>query len=541
MTKTNKSQLHVLLYLYLIIFFGTVFGQDDLGTINGFVDVETSNFKARFVRDAQVLASLKPIGDDFDFLPFDILGNRPRNGQYHWGDITYRYRTQGDKTWIDGDSSQQRKPIIALSQSNDVLAAADLSSTLPSGPLKVTREWLNLDGDLALRFNLSKTGNSTIEIGSLGFPAEFNSIFTHHHPAYAMVACSLSEPCIGMDSGQIRVTPIKGKGPALVVTALTVTNSPMEARNLLEWGYEGSWYGTQTFEAFYEWQVLTKAWAENEWAVQKAQPWNPPSSRELSPGSTLQFGVRFSVVPEGVRGFDKTVRKTGHPTVVSIPGYILPRDLLGRLFLQADSPVANISVDPQGSLCVALTKKAAYTLTPGEAAWGRARVTVTYRDGEVQTIHYYITKPAPETIQAMGHFLTTEAHFTDESDPFGRAPSIITYDCQSMSMVTQDPRAWVPGLSDEGGAGAYIAASVKQAIYPNDDEVRIIDEFVNNVVWGYIQQDDYAVRNSLFFYEPAEVPGFTYESFDWISWSSWNKDRSYATDRAYNYVPPSAA
>ncbi|KAG7038023.1 glycoside hydrolase family 43 protein [Colletotrichum scovillei] len=118
---------------------------------------------------------------------------------------------------------------------------------------------------------------------------------------------------------------------------------------------------------------------------------------------------------------------------------------------------------------------------------------------------------------------------------------MITYDCQSMSTVTQDPRAWVPGLSDEGEAGAYVAATVKQAIYPDADEARILDAFVDNVVWGNIQHDDYAVRNILFFYEPAEVPEFTYEEFDWTSWSSWNKGRSYAADRAYNYVHPSAA
>ncbi|KAI3536084.1 hypothetical protein CPAR01_12297 [Colletotrichum paranaense] len=72
--------------------------------MNGFAFFETSHFRARFMRDAQVLASLNPIGDDFDFLPFDILENRSRNGQYHWGDITYRYRAQGDNTWMRNHS-----------------------------------------------------------------------------------------------------------------------------------------------------------------------------------------------------------------------------------------------------------------------------------------------------------------------------------------------------------------------------------------------------------------------------------------------------
>ncbi|KAF4874879.1 hypothetical protein CGCSCA1_v005848 [Colletotrichum siamense] len=534
--------LHLSLWLSLSTFIGTILGQDDLGTNNGFVDIETSNFKARIVRDAQILASLKPNGDDFDFLPFDILGNRSRNGQYHWGDVTYRYRTEGDNSWIDGNSAQTRKPVVTLSPNDGVLAAADLSSTLPSGPLNVTREWLDVDGDLALRFIFSNTGNSSIEIGSLGFPAEFNSIFTHHHPADATAACSLSEPYIGMDAGQIRVTPIKGTGPALVVTALQGTKSPLEAyRNLWELGYEGSSYSSQTFEGFYEWQVLTKAWAENEWAVQGAHAWNPPSSRKLEPGSNLQFGVRFTIAPEGVRGYDKAVRKVGQPTALSVPGYILPRDLPGKLFLQSNAPVTNITIDPQGSLSVDQTGDSAYSVTPTDHAFGRARLTITYDDGKIQTIHYYITKAATEALQDMGHLLTTKAYFTNESDPFGRAPSVMTYDCESDSVVTQDLRTWVVGLSDEGGAGAYIAAVVKQAVHPDADEVAKLDTFVNKVVWGNIQQEDYAVRNSLFFYEPAEVPGFVYENFDWSSWMSWNKGRALATDRGYNYVHPSAA
>lgn len=117
----------------------------------------------------------------------------------------------------------------------------------------------------------------------------------------------------------------------------------------------------------------------------------------------------------------------------------------------------------------------------------------------------------------------------------------MTYDCESDSVVTQDLRTWVAGLSDEGGAGAYIAAVVKQAVHPDADEVAKLDTFVNKVVWGNVQQEDSVVRNSLFFYEPAEVPGFVYENFDWSSWMSWNKGRALATDRGYNYVHPSAA
>ena len=41
--------------------------------------------------------------------------------------------------------------------------------------------------------------------------------------------------------------------------------------------------------------------------------------------------------------------------------------------------------------------------------------------------------------------LTTDAWFTDTSDPFGRAPSIITYDYEADNIVLNDPRVWISG------------------------------------------------------------------------------------------------
>src|SRR5690349_7601149 len=83
--------------------------QDTLGLGDGYINLSTANFDVKLVRDAQILASLKPAGGSFDFLPFDYLPLRSKNGQYHWGDITFRYRTSGSTTWINGDSSKSRK------------------------------------------------------------------------------------------------------------------------------------------------------------------------------------------------------------------------------------------------------------------------------------------------------------------------------------------------------------------------------------------------------------------------------------------------
>ncbi|KAI0428150.1 hypothetical protein F5Y09DRAFT_9476 [Xylaria sp. FL1042] len=517
-----------------------VHGQsDNLGLSNGYITLNTTNFNAKIVKNAQVLASLTPAGSTFDFLPYDKISVRANNGQYHWGDITFRYRQQGSSTWIDGNSATARKTVTAVTSS--ALAASNLTPTLSTSPLNITREWLNVSGDLGLRFNIVNSGTSTIEIGSLGFPAEFNSIFTNRAAADIQKLCSLSDPYIGMHAGYIRASPISGTGAALVVTPLNGTDTPFEGyRNLAETSYSSTYYGSQTFEGFYEWQVLTKAWAEKEWAA--VTPWNSPSSRTLAPGQSMQFGLRFSIASDGVRGLDATVSGTGTPVAIGVPGYIIPRGSPAQLFLQASSSVSSITSDPSGALAVKEVSTGSYTVTPSSTAWGRVRLTINYADNRTQTVHYHVTKASTDVLSNLGTFLTTKQWFNDTSDPFGRAYSVMTYDYEVGAIVTQDPRVWIAGLSDEGGVGAYLAAMMKQAIQPNADEVAKLEMFVDNVLWGTIQTSDFAVRKSIFYYDKSALPSYPYKtSFDWSSWTSWNEASAYAIDRAYDYVHVAAA
>lgn len=532
---------------------------DDLGLKNGYLSLATKNFELQLVRDAGVLVSLKPAGDSFDFLPYDYLRYRARNGQYHWGDITYRYReaattSNGGARWIDGDSAAARKPVLGTAN-DGALASSVLGPTLPSvSPLNITRRWTEVPGgDLGLRFTIRNSGPVALELGSLGFPTEFNSIFTGRPAAEMARVCSLSDPYIGMHAGHLRVAPTKGNGPALVITPLVFgsddddTNNsssnsssnttPMEAyRNLREDHYdEQTAYGSQTFEGLYEWQVLTKAWVENEWAG--VEPWNAPSSRVLRAGEALEFGLRFSVAKGGVRDLDSVIRSTGTPVAVGVPGYIIPQGSSADLYLQSIADVKTVAASPSGALAVTRQSEGRYSVTPNGSAWGRARLEIQYADGKLQTVHYYLTKPGTEAVADLGRFSTTEQWFNDTSDPFGRAPSVMTYDYETKAIVTQDPRAWVAGLSDEGGAGSFLAAAMKQAVRPDAGEVAKLERFVDGVLWKTIQTADFSVRKSIFYYEPAKMPGYTYNpSLDWSVWWSWNKQASYAIDRAYDYV-----
>ncbi|PIL27019.1 hypothetical protein GSI_10158 [Ganoderma sinense ZZ0214-1] len=515
-----------------------------LGLQDGFLNFTTPSFNVQLVKDSQTLYSLTTKDSTaFDFIPADVMTQRQYNGNYHLGDLTFRARIVGSSTWISGDTAAARKNVSALSASGSTLAAANLLPTLPSGSLlNITRRWVLKDGSFQLLFDVTNSQSQAVEIGSLGAPLEFNNIFTGRTSAQTNELCSLFDPYIGQDAGYVQVTPLLGTLPPLLV--LPVGKSPLEGwRFLPENTSQPLAYQSQTFEALYEWQFHSLAYAENEW--KNATPWNAPTSATLQPGETRTYGFQF-VLADSIRGIEDALQAAERPVAVGIPGYIVPSDQQAKLFLNYPSKVASLSVSPAGALSWTTNSEAktsgwvGYTLTA--KTWGRSRLTVTYADGTVQTVHYYVTKAAAQAIADLGNFLTTESWFDDPTDPFARSPSVITFDREVNAVVRNDPRAWIPGLSDEAGAGSWLAATVKQFAQPNAAEVAKLEQFVNETLWGSVQNPDGTVKKAVFFYEPDLVPNYTYpSSIFWGNWWSWNQAASFATDRAYDYVHVIAA
>lgn len=315
-------------------------------------------------------------------------------------------------------------------------------------------------------------------------------IFTDRSAAETNTLCSLFDPYIGQDAGYVQVTPLLGTLPPLVV--LPVGESPLEGwRFLPESTSADPFYQSQTFEGLYEWQFHTLAYAQNEWAA--VTPWNAATSTTLQAGQTRTYGVQFRLAPS-IRDIEGTVRNANRPVAVGIPGYILPMDQIGKLFLNYSSDVQSIKVSPTGALTWSVNTEAetagwvGYSITPH--TWGRVRLSVTYTDGTLQNVHYYVTNGATETISNLGHFLTTSQWFNSTTDPFLRSPSVISYDREVNAVVKDDPRAWIPGLSDEAGAGSWLAATMKQYVQPNAAEVAKLEQFATKILWGSIQNQD---------------------------------------------------
>ncbi len=520
----------------------------------GTEDFDTPDFALTLVRSSQTVAALKPKGaGDFDFTPGDLLVERSKDGYFHLGDITLRLRAGTSGDWKNYSTASGRNPVTALPVAKDVLAAADLAPTLPADvPLQITRTWLLESGKLVLRFTLKNKSSDSVQIGALGMPMIFNNVLNDRSLEEAHAKCSFYDPYIGEDAGYLQVTRLSGHGPALLVVPDGKT--PFEAYNpiLDHPGRQGAkpvftdpTLRGITFEGFYEWMVHSQAYAENEWKA--AQPWNPPTALSLAPGESRTYGLRF-LLSDSIRDIEKTLAENGRPVAVGVPGYVLPMDIDARLFLKFPRSVRSMTVTPEAALSISQDGSGggwrAYTLK-GET-WGRSRLTVVYANGSVQTIQYFVIKPQSQAVADMGHFLTTKQWYVDANDPFHRSPSVMTYDREANQIVMQDSRAWIAGLGDEGGAGAWISAIMKELVEPNQGELEKMEQFVDKVVWGGLQYKDgpqqYGVRKSLFYYQPDEMPpGYYRSDLDWRSWTSWNKKASEQVDRSFDYPHVAAA
>lgn len=507
-----------------------------LGLEAGLLEIDTPDFQLKLVKASQTIAALQPkTAAPFDFTPADRLELRARDGFHHLGDVTFRVRAVGTKDWKKFSSATERKPVAALPVTAPALAAADLGATLPVDcPVQVTRTWLLTNGHLAVRFDLKNQSPTPLEVGGLGLPLIFNNIITRRSLEEAHEVCSFSDPYIGHDAGYLQVTRLSGKGPALVVAPLGRT--PFEAYQLLREPMRPE----QTFEGMFEWIVHSRAYAETEWT--NAQPWNVPTAVTLAPGQTQSYGLEFLLSDE-IRNIEKTLQLNQRPVAVGIPGYIVPMDLEAQLFLKSPTPVKSMVVEPKRAL---IFKRSEPTDTGWAnyavqgVKWGRARLTITYADNSVQTVHYYVTKPATEAVADLGNFLFTKQWFAKPNDPFGRSPSVMSYDREADRIVEQDSRVWIAGLGDEGGSGSWLAAAMKLLGQPAPAEVQKYEQFVDKVLWGGLQFADgpnkYGVRKSLFYYSTNGVPGYTYDTnLNWKSWTSWSEAATKDIGRGYNY------
>lgn len=496
---------------------------------------------------SQLAMGLSPVANSsFDFTPSKRIKDRRISGMNYLGDINVQFRLLSDTSWTTYYSATQRlgNKVVVSNQGNTLSKSILVLPKTINDFIQITRTWEKVKdgkGDaLVLKFTIENKTNSKIELGGLGFPLIFNNILQGQSLEAAHKENSFYDPYMGKNGGYLQVAKLDGKGPVLLV--LPEGNTPFENyRPLLE---DPTPRGLD-FEGFYEWDVFSKSYSETLW--KNATQWNTPTSYILQPKEKKSWGLRFVLV-DSIKGIESKLIAEKRPVVVGFPGYVLPTDVNGSLFIHANSPIKSIEVFPKNAMALesSTIQNGWHKYNVKGNVYGRSRVTITYANGEVQTVHYKVILPESTTISNYGKFLNNKQWFEQNDPYFHRAPGYITYDNEEKKQVTQDSRAWIAGLSDEGGAGSWLGAAMKQMVSPDKEEIKKLEHFVDTTLWGQIQygngEHKFGVRKSLFFYAPDSFPKGTYDtSINFKTWSAWPVKEALDPGRSYNYPHVAAA
>lgn len=87
----------------------------------------------------------------------------------------------------------------------------------------------------------------------------------------------------------------------------------------------------------------------------------------------MQYGLRFTVVKEGVREIETSIYNTGTSIAESVPGYIILQGVPVQLFINASSNIRELSTDPTDALSVIKSSQGSYLIMPSTSTWGRVR------------------------------------------------------------------------------------------------------------------------------------------------------------------------
>ena len=307
----------------------------------GTMDLDTPDFTLSLVRSSQTVAALKPKNaGGFDFTPATCWWNVPRTDTSISAILTFACAAEPRETGkIIRPPARAHRSQRFPPQRMFLPPPISRPRCLPDIPLQITRTWALEQGKLVLRFSLKNKSSESVQIGALAIPMIFNNVLNDRTLEQAHAVCSFYDPYIGEDAGYLQVTRLTRPraGTArwcptarlrLRPTTQSWTSPIVSAQQPV---FTDPTPRSMTFEGFYEWMVHSQAYAENEW--KDVQQWNPAHHPDPRSRRIKDYGVKFLLVRFHSRHRANPCRERP-PVAVGIPGYVLPTDMDGKLFLK---------------------------------------------------------------------------------------------------------------------------------------------------------------------------------------------------------------
>lgn len=370
---------------------------------------------------------------------------------------------------------------------------------------------LNETGDqLNWTIDINNTSNEGLEIADLGIPLLMNSWWnTTQDGIYEQNVARHSY--VAKDGSYIYWQRPNGDGSFLVMTPQDGTS--LEYKDKANSGPFG--------EKDPSWEGLVEYYIHSA-EISKRLPTDYLESTSLSlpAGETKTYGFTFQWAANYTE-LREILYNAGLVDAVSLPGMVIPKDMTATLAARSQEPISSVTGDTEG---ITIKEKAAkngyniYEITFSKM--GPNNVTVHYGKDKESVLQYYATETLENLIQCNTDFLVNSQQAKTDK---GYNGAYLQWNMKTGKLITWDDypgggwKTWMAGGSDDLGLAPAVYLSEKNITAPQQDQIKSLEYYLENFIWGYMQQHD------------------TYKIYRWYDGKEGTPNDQ-GTWRSYNYV-----
>lgn len=485
-----------------------------------------------------------------DKLGTEFLGNKGNisyeaiHQMNQWtGDLLLRVWDEETNTWtkeLTSASDDTRR--VCVGETGMTVSYRE-RSCLKNGirSLAVSEEYRMAKDRIFWSFCLKNPSGHTLEVGEVSLPFVTNTDFTgfFEDKRYAQeerwrgelqkrwheqrVQQHLS---IDGSSSYVFLQRPRGDYPALLFQILQ--GDRIETAYQMEKHIGCQW--SCTFEGPYYLSLYSKAARIcGEWKYETEQQsywFNGNTSLLLEPGEERKFTFVFHVIrkEEELKEF---LYEEGQLCVDVQPAMAVPVGVEMTLRLKCkDRPV----LIPEANRIEARLEK-----TEGDVSFyrllfsepGQKKIRVRHGRGDTVLL-FYALPDIKKLLRAHADFIAKHQYYENPADPFGRHHAFLPYDDGMEMIFTESEESWQVGALDEYALPVAMYLAEFNAIHPDREQIRILEEYIEDCLYRNLQQrDTYLVRRGMYWEE--RTPSDIYAG------NKWDRATAESTLRSFNY------
>jgi hypothetical protein len=418
-----------------------------------------------------------------------------------FGDVVFRFRSGGG-AWQHASTAgsrderkveQSRTPgeqRIVFHYPSDPAAADGIRG------FDFDEGW-ELGGDvLAWSLTLRNQGHEPLEIGDIGLPLLFNTMYARD-PETTYRKRVIRHSYIAGDNSFIFWTRANGVGPYLLMTPRSGTHleffEPTVRGNHAD-SSNPVFYPRNAWEGLYTAYIHAAAEARD---FETEGTWRQPLTSKVlaprgQPGSSVTYAFEFRWAPD-YRAIHDILYRSGLIDVTVAPGMVIPSDLSASVALHTREPIhtmiaeypseTEITEAPSGQKDTCVYRIRFHRL-------GENEIIVSFGNRRRTLLEFDSIQPLETVIRKRASFLVEHQQVHEPAKWYDGEFSL--WDMRARALRTPDDRGgldpyMVGGSDDPDLSKAPYIAAVNEA-YPNDRQIAAVEYYLQHFVWGKLQR-----------------------------------------------------